>query len=122
MMGWTLAFEPGSSAVPAAVNNFWRDDVSISSRAEAITFDDSWCESVNGFSGDSFLSTREQNYICQAENQLLEDVANWQCAEVDVMLRYEKALWYPIDVICQIELDVRLMEWWNFDTLNGETT
>ena len=68
MMGMTLAFASGASAVPAAVNNFWREDVPISSSAEAITFDDSWCESVNGFSGDSFLSTREQNYICRAEN------------------------------------------------------
>ena len=38
------------------------------------------------------------------------------------MLRYEKALWLPIDTICKIELDVRLMEWWNFETLNGATT
>ena len=67
-MRWTYAFESGASAVPAAVNNAWRVDVPISSSAEAITFDDSWCETVNGFSGDSFLSTREQNYICQAEN------------------------------------------------------
>ena len=38
------------------------------------------------------------------------------------MLRYEKRLWLPLDTICKIELNVRLIEWWNFETLNGVTT
>ena len=48
-------------------------------------------------------------------------VAEWQCDEVDIMLRYEKRLWLPLDAICSVELDLRLREWWNFDTRNGET-
>ena len=48
-------------------------------------------------------------------------VAEWQCEEVDIMLRYEKGLWLPLDAICSVELDLRLREWWNFDTRNGET-
>ena len=37
------------------------------------------------------------------------------------MLRYERSLWLPLDAICSVELDIRLREWWNFDTLNGDT-
>ena len=66
-------------------------------------------------------SVREQNYNCQVVNQQLEKVADWQCEEVEIMLRYERSLWLPLDAICSVELDIRLREWWNFDTLNGDT-
>ena len=41
LMRWTYGFESVGDAIPDAVNSAWSMDVAVSSRAEAITFDNS---------------------------------------------------------------------------------
>ena len=78
----------------------WDSDVAFSERAEQITFSrENYC-GVENFSGDQFLKTRAQNYMCENTNERLAESYQWQCEEVEIMIDYQIHQWDPIATIC----------------------
>ena len=78
----------------------WDMDVPFSDRAEEITFSrEKYC-GAQGFSGDEFLNTRAENYMCENRNERLAEISSWQCEEVEIVMDYQLHQWEPILTIC----------------------
>ena len=70
----TLEFYNAASPSTDYTQTFspWNQDLAFSGRAEEITFSpDDYC-AAQGFSGDSFLNTRAENYMCENTNERLD--------------------------------------------------